>query len=157
MREGSGGSLIVRDFIICPIHIIYSGWFNLEYWHGQVMWLEWKILGGILTFYSLNTVNSLYLSLVLGSWYLVGRNSLYILVGKRLLEKPKSVWEYKVKLYLKEIVVKVVSWIVSSLRVPFWIWVWNFRFHKSCTCLLCRINKNIYISLMQNHSRILIH
>jgi hypothetical protein len=37
MSMGSGKGSIMRNFIVCTVHLIQSGWLNLEDWDGQGM------------------------------------------------------------------------------------------------------------------------
>ena len=37
MRMGNGEGSTMRNFIVCTVHLILSGWLNLEDWDGQSM------------------------------------------------------------------------------------------------------------------------
>ena len=42
MRMGSGKGFIIRNLIVCTVHLISSGWLNEEDQDGQGMYQEWK-------------------------------------------------------------------------------------------------------------------
>ena len=47
MRMGSGEGSTMGNFIVCIVHLIYSGWLSLEDWDGEVHLQESDHLEGL--------------------------------------------------------------------------------------------------------------